>query len=380
MKTNIFIPKTLKVGYQNRQGTYTGKLAYVIYYDEKNKLRKENSWQSWRDRSIGVDDFDNVPTDGFGLNKKAGGYGGWQHRQAYIRVYDPRGFEIEITVENLLYILENVNSKKEQGLEGKFVYGWDGAELILMPVDAPEYKAIAEYNDIIHENKKVYAKDLVVGGTYKTKDIQDYVYLGRFDYWDYDTQNQSRYGLSESVYKNKGKYHFFGRILEQHNGREFLDLLQLKSPTTKFIDTVDDSPSEDLGKMQEMLEREISYSPIDESATEYIKYTEEELRNIIIERSTHLFEAYITNKEKGLYKEPVLVRVNIRSRHISGDRELTISEGLGSYGRPKYRWDAEDFIAENEVYYKQKYLESGHPFGNNKERGANYIRAITEGI
>ena len=366
MKTNIFIPKTLKVGYQNRQGTYTGKLAYVIYYDEKNKLRKENSWQSWRDSSIGVDDFDNVPTDGFGLNKKVGGYGGWQHRQAYIRVYDPRGFEIEITVENLLYILENVNSKKEQGLEGKFVYGWDGTELILMPVDAPEYKAIAEYNGLIHENKKVYAKDLVVGGTYKTKDIQDYVYLGRFDYWAYDTHNQSRYGLSESVYKNKGKYHFFGRILELYNGREYLDLLQLKSPTTKFIDTVDDSPSEDLGKMQEMLEREISYSPIDESATEYIKYTEEELRNIIHGRSTHSFGAYITNKEKGLYKEPVVVLVNRRSRHISGDRELTISEGADYFRRPKYRWDAEDFIAENEVYYKQKYHESGHPFRNNK--------------
>ncbi len=41
MNTNIFIPKKLKVGYQYRDDTFTGKLAYVIYYDEKNKLRKE---------------------------------------------------------------------------------------------------------------------------------------------------------------------------------------------------------------------------------------------------------------------------------------------------------------------------------------------------
>ena len=49
MKSNIFIPKIINVGYQNRSGTYTGKLAYVIYYDEKGKLRKEASWNNWRD-------------------------------------------------------------------------------------------------------------------------------------------------------------------------------------------------------------------------------------------------------------------------------------------------------------------------------------------
>ena len=39
MKSNIFIPKTINVGYRNRDDTYTGKLAYVIYYAEKCKLR-----------------------------------------------------------------------------------------------------------------------------------------------------------------------------------------------------------------------------------------------------------------------------------------------------------------------------------------------------
>ena len=38
MKSNIFIPKRINVGYQNRSGTYTGKLAYIIYYDEKGTL------------------------------------------------------------------------------------------------------------------------------------------------------------------------------------------------------------------------------------------------------------------------------------------------------------------------------------------------------
>ena len=35
MKSNIFIPKKINVGFRNRSGTYTGKLAYIIYYDDK---------------------------------------------------------------------------------------------------------------------------------------------------------------------------------------------------------------------------------------------------------------------------------------------------------------------------------------------------------
>ena len=70
MKSNIFIPKRINVGYQNRLDTYTGKLAYVIYYDEKGTLRKETSWNGWRDKDIPNTEFDNVPTEGFVFNKK----------------------------------------------------------------------------------------------------------------------------------------------------------------------------------------------------------------------------------------------------------------------------------------------------------------------
>ena len=116
MKTNIFIPQTIKVGYVNRSNTYTGKLAYVIYYDHKNKLRKEKSWEAWRDSEIEANEYQNTPISGFVLNRKAGGYStGWNHRQTYCRVFDPRNFEFEITIPNLLYILDNVNSIKGKG-------------------------------------------------------------------------------------------------------------------------------------------------------------------------------------------------------------------------------------------------------------------------
>ena len=227
MKSSIFIPKTINVGYQNRSGTYTGKLAYVIYYDEKGKLRKEASWNSWRDKTIPNEEFDNVPTSGFVLNKKVGDYdSGWNHRHAYCRIYDPRNFEFEITIENLLYILENANSIKGKGLEGEFVYGWDGKDLVLMPVESPDYKAISEYSNIVHNNECIKTRDLILGAIYLTKDNVKWIYMGRFDYyaegyeWEsngktvgskdwYDIPDRS-YGAYERVVKfPQGKYHWF---------------------------------------------------------------------------------------------------------------------------------------------------------------------------
>ena len=132
MTQQLFIPEKIKVGYQERSDTYTKMLAYVIYYDQKGKLRKEKSWRSWCDlpgnpngysygrdttdhKGIEPNDFENVPTEGFVLNKKVGDYkSDWNHRKAHIRVFDPRGFEFEISVENLLFILAEGDCTKSR--------------------------------------------------------------------------------------------------------------------------------------------------------------------------------------------------------------------------------------------------------------------------
>lgn len=174
------IPKTLHVGYQERSGTYTGKLAYVIYEDHKGKKRKETSWQNWRNQKIEPDTFENVPTSGFVLNKGVGGTReswGWNPRNEYIRVYDPRDFEFEISVANLLFILQHCTSTKGKGLEGEFVYSWDGTELVLLPVDCTEYQKSAEFTANL--SKKVTKKDMVPGHIYLDKKGCSHMYLGR---------------------------------------------------------------------------------------------------------------------------------------------------------------------------------------------------------
>ena len=80
-----------------------------------------------------------------------------------------------------MWILENANCIKGKGLEGQFVYGWDGKELLLVPVDSPDYQEIERKNKIFHSNDFIKAKDLKVGATYLSKTDGTFVYMGKFD-------------------------------------------------------------------------------------------------------------------------------------------------------------------------------------------------------
>ena len=183
MKTQLFIPGRLKVGFNAREDTYTKKLAYVIYYDATGTLRKEKSWKSWSSASIPAEEYDNVPTEGFVLNKKVGGYkSDWNFRQSAVRIYDPRGFEFEISVPNLLFILEHCSSLKGKGLKGKFVYSWEGTELVLLPVESQDYKECQTFS--VLQGQKIGSKDLVAGATYLTKKQEQLIFIGHLPYFD----------------------------------------------------------------------------------------------------------------------------------------------------------------------------------------------------
>ena len=184
MNSHLFIPTKIRAGFQARKDTYTQKLAYIIYYDNKGKIRKEKSWEGWRDETIDPVEFDNTPTDGFTLNKDVKRYSGewFSSTRTLIRVYDPRGLEFEITTENLIGVLMHTDCLK-RGLIGQFVYAWAGQELVLLPTNSEEYQGAVKYTSGL--SKKVKAKELVPGLCYSTKREGNVVYLGKFDYHSY---------------------------------------------------------------------------------------------------------------------------------------------------------------------------------------------------
>lgn len=175
------IPETLKVGFNSRSDTYSGKLAYVTYINKKGDIAKETSWKGWIDSKIDVETYENKPIEGFVLNRRAGGYkSGWNFRQTRCRVYDPRGFEVEISVENLLYILQECTSSKGKGLEGEFVYAWSGPELILLPVCSEDYKAST---NLMEKQEKITLKTLKVGAAYKGSTEDYLIYIGKMEWY-----------------------------------------------------------------------------------------------------------------------------------------------------------------------------------------------------
>lgn len=292
MSSSIFIPKDIKVGYQNRKDTYSEKLAYIIYYDEKGKLRKEASWKSWHDNKIDPNDFKNVPTEGFVLNKKVGDYHGghsWDNRNAYIRVWDPRDFEFEITPDNLLYILANCSSIKGKGLEGEFVYAWDGTELILMPVNSPDYKEIKDYSRTRLSNKKISARDLIIGATYLDKNNKEYIYLGRYDYWDEKAvykNTTDRYGYRYKTvhcyeWVNKGKKHWFISQELEYKWSKRRELITPSSIPSKFIDIKSEECVENYTELFEEMKSTPEFSPPDRSKDKKVYYTKKDLLKII---------------------------------------------------------------------------------------------------
>ncbi len=176
----LYIPKKIKIGFQKRDGTYTGKLAYIIYFDNKGKLRKETSWEGWRHKDIDPVEFDNTPTTGFCLNKDIKRYSDWGSGRTVIRIYDPRDFEFEINTDNLIGILMHTDCLK-RGLQGDFVYAWAGTELVLLPTCSDEYQKANNFTAL--QGQKVSAKDLRPGYSYVTKKEDEVVYLGRYNWY-----------------------------------------------------------------------------------------------------------------------------------------------------------------------------------------------------
>ena len=182
--TNIFIPTKLRVGFQQRKDTYSGKLAYVTYYDLRGRLCKEKSWEGWRHKDIEPLELSNDPVDGFTINKDIARYSGewFSSTRTMIRIHDSRGFEFEITTENLIGVLMHTDCLK-RGLEGKFVYAFCSGALILLPVNSEEYQSATKFTSNLSRNVK--AKELILGATYACKRTDPVVYLGKFPYRGY---------------------------------------------------------------------------------------------------------------------------------------------------------------------------------------------------
>lgn len=219
MSSKLTIPKKLKVGYKNTDSTTNGKLGYVVFYDLKTGLiKREVSLDSWRSREIETNDFENEATSGFIFSRnisRSGFYRGSKIEK--VRVYDPRGFDIEINISNLMHIIEHCNIENCE-IKGDLIYGWDGMEMNLIPTNSEVYRNSVDASEKL--TKRFATKDLEVGMVYDVKsgsslDFKQFVYLGRFAVNDYISGNSGYRKNKLNItphYADFGKQHIFAPV------------------------------------------------------------------------------------------------------------------------------------------------------------------------
>lgn len=174
------VPEKLKIGFQKRNDTFDGQLSFITYYDQKNVLKKEKSWTSWIDDSIFSMELENMPTTGFIVNKSVnrGNYSFGGGRDV-VRIYDPRGFEFEVSTGNYVGLSEYIDIIKGE-LIGQLVYAFDsGGNLILLPVSSEQYSLSMKHTK--SKGNSFSAKSLIVGGVYLDKNNNQCIYIGRYN-------------------------------------------------------------------------------------------------------------------------------------------------------------------------------------------------------
>lgn len=230
----LIIPTKLKVGYNERPDTYNGYLGFITYI-KKDKIVQEKSWRDWIRKGesrrkhnmknsytpMPINDFSNDETDGFVINKRVGSYKTqFGMRDSYIRIFDPRGFEFEIDLPNILYIIKNNGVSKGGELQGKFVYAWSrgGGSVLLLPVDTVDYEKSKDFTDLT--DVRFYKKDIKIGYTYQDLDKKQFTYLG--DQVIYDTINttlkmRSKRAITDYEITQKPKKYLIFKINDTDN-------------------------------------------------------------------------------------------------------------------------------------------------------------------
>lgn len=215
---SIVVPEKFYIGFQKRErleGEYSyyrdekdtrEKVPYLLgfatYLEDNKKFEKRkdtiDSWASgyrWsqdKEAKIPPRIIDNELQEGFYIPEEIRRCGSWSGGNVLWRIVDPRGFELEISSNNLAQLMECTNILKGGIIEGKCKWGWDmkgGSKVVLLPEDSEPYREALEHTEA--RKKSVKLSDVKMGDEVQLLDGTVGIYLGKHNmlYWDYGAQS-----------------------------------------------------------------------------------------------------------------------------------------------------------------------------------------------
>lgn len=167
-----------KVGFNLRRDTYTNKLGFINHMIN-GEYQLGRSYSNWIDSSVPEEEYDNDFVSGFIINNNIGYMSYGNGREPKVRVLDPRGFEIELTMSNFFHLI-SFGVQRGKMINGRLKYILINNRLSLIHEDDKDNLLKVSVSEIIEVSGD---EPFVVGKIYYIKKNPEqftnkYIYLG----------------------------------------------------------------------------------------------------------------------------------------------------------------------------------------------------------
>ena len=226
--------KELVVGYHENFNLDIDKapLAFLTYdtHDAASKKRIDTV-KNWYG-SEKMCNLDNPPLSGFTFVDVVSRY---RTKNKLMRVFDPRGFIVEVSIDILLEIMQSATIKNGV-IQEKCFWARKGTENILIPENTPLHEQYLS-ETVYAKAANISTKKLKVGGLYINKDGKKYFYLGKL-VLKVDEENTSSTAFTKysDLVKNKYEFYVFANLSINAENVD-TNYLVVQHPTMKEEDT-----------------------------------------------------------------------------------------------------------------------------------------------
>lgn len=226
--------KELVVGYHENFNLDIDKapLAFLTYdtHDAASKKRIDTV-KNWYG-SEKMCNLDNPPLSGFTFVDVISRC---RTKNKLMRVFDPRGFIVEVSIDILLEIMQSATIKNGI-IQEKCFWARKGAENILIPENTPLHEQYLS-ETVYAKAANISTKKLKVGGLYINKDGKKYFYLGKL-VLKVDEENTSSTAFTKysDLVKNKYEFYVFANLSINAENVD-TNYLVVQHPTMKEEDT-----------------------------------------------------------------------------------------------------------------------------------------------